>query len=128
VDRNLVLGKGVDTLHDIDFTSIRPVVTVHPPGGPCSTSSRGVNSIHDNHTTSVSLLSVDSHSFSATGNVFGLVDSHDGVTLAVDRDQSLVPSITGTLVRDGTMGRVVVCPKVEMVKEIVSLPRLFKRP
>jgi hypothetical protein len=67
------------------------------------------------------LLSVDSHSFSATGNVFGLVDSHDGVTLAVDRNQALVPGIAGTLVRDGTVCRVVPCPEVEMVKEVVSL-------
>jgi hypothetical protein len=67
------------------------------------------------------LLSVDSHSFSATGNAFGLVDSHDGVTLAVDRNQALVPGIAGTLVRDGTVCRVVPCPEVEMVKEVVSL-------
>ena len=133
----MVLRKGIDTLHDIDFTSIRPVVSVHPPSGPCSTSGRSVNSIHDNHTTSVSrtisdcqrtprqislpLLSVDSHSFSATGNVFGLVDSHDGVTLAVDRDQALVPGIAGTLVRDSTVCGIVPCPEVEMVKEVVSL-------
>ena len=64
---------------------------------------------------------MNSHSFSATGNVFGLVDSHDGVTLAVDRDQALVPGIAGTLVRDGTVCRVVPCPEVEMVKEVVSL-------
>ena len=136
MDGDLVLGEGIDTLHDIDFTSIRPVVSVHPPSGPCTTSGRGVNSIHDNHTTSVSiyqqcskdsgqvdlpLLSVDSHSFSATGDVLGLVDSHDGVTLAVDRDQALVPSIAGTLVRDGTVGGVVPCPEVEMVEEVVSL-------
>lgn len=57
VDRDLVLGKGIDTLHDIDFTSIRPVVSVHPPSGPCSTSGRSVNSIHDDHTTSVSVSS-----------------------------------------------------------------------
>jgi hypothetical protein len=64
---------------------------------------------------------VDSHSFSATGNVFGLVDSHDGVTLAVDRYQTLVPSVAGTLVRDGTVCRVVPCPEVKVVKEVVSL-------
>jgi hypothetical protein len=67
------------------------------------------------------LLSVDSHSFSTTGNVFGLVDSHDGVTLAVDGDQALIPGIARTLVRDGTVGGVVPCPEVEMVKEVVSL-------
>jgi hypothetical protein len=137
VDRNLVLGKGIDTLHDIDFTSIRPVVSVHPPSGPCTTPGRSVDSVHDNHTTSVSiavsigprcggtvnlpLLSVYSDSFSATGNVLGLINSHDGVSLVVDRDQALVPGIAGGLVRNGTVCRVIPCPKVEIVKEGISL-------
>ena len=54
VDRNLVLAECVDTLHDVDFTSIWPVVTVHPPCGPGTTSGRCVDSVHDDHTTSVS--------------------------------------------------------------------------
>jgi hypothetical protein len=57
VDGDLVLGKGIDTLHDVDLSSIRPVVSVHPPSGPCSTSGRSVDGIHDDHTTSVSIES-----------------------------------------------------------------------
>lgn len=67
------------------------------------------------------LLSVESHSLSATGNVLGLVDSHDGVSLAVDGNQALVPCITSVLVRDGTVGGISPCPKVKVVKEVVSL-------
>jgi hypothetical protein len=54
VDRDLVLGEGIDTLHDIDLSTIWPVVTVHPPSGPSTASGRCVNSVHDDHTTGVS--------------------------------------------------------------------------
>jgi len=53
--------------------------------------------------------------------VLGLVDGHDGVTLVVDRNQTLVPCVACTLVRDGTMCRIVPCPEIEVVEESVSL-------
>ena len=64
---------------------------------------------------------MDSHSFSTTGNVLGLVDGHDGVTLVVDRDQTLVPCVACTLVRDGTVCRIIPCPEIKVVEERVSL-------
>lgn len=64
---------------------------------------------------------MNSDSLSATGNVLGLINSHDGVSLVVDGNQSLVPGIAGGLVGNGTVCRVVPCPEVEVVKEGVSL-------
>jgi len=64
---------------------------------------------------------VDSHSLSTTRDVLSLVNGHDGITLAVDRDQTLVPGIAGRLVRDGTVGRVVPLPEVKVVEKGVSL-------
>ena len=67
------------------------------------------------------LLSVDSHSASSTSDVLGLVDSHDGVALVVDRDETRVPGIASGTVVDCSVGGVVPLPEVEMVKERVSL-------
>jgi hypothetical protein len=64
---------------------------------------------------------VDSHSFSAARDVLGLVNSHDGVTLVVDRYQALVPCSASGLVLDGTVCRVSPCPEIEMVEKVVSL-------
>lgn len=69
----------------------------------------------------IPLLSVDSHRLSAASDVLSRVDTHDGVTLVVDRDQTRVPGIAGGTVVDRSVGRVVPLPKVEMVKERVSL-------
>lgn len=116
--RNLILVESVDSLEDIDFTAVRPVGSVGPPGRPSSTPSGHVHSVKQDHPPRVNEVSVQPHGFTTTRDVLGLVNGHDGVALAVDGDETLVPSSTGIDIVDGSVGRIRITPEVEVVKEV----------
>lgn len=138
MDGDLVLGEFVDTLEDIDLTAIRPIRAVLPPRRPRSTTSGHVPRIKQDQTAlestiissisrrsegySLHFLSVETDGFStpSTG-VFACVDLHHSMTFTVGRYKTLVPRLTGILVIDCSMGRIIVIPKVEIVEESVAL-------
>ena len=69
----------------------------------------------------VHLLAVQTDSFtSTTAGILGRVGVHHRVAALVDADQTLVPRLTGILVVDGTMCRVVPVPEIKVVKEAAS--------
>jgi len=123
VNGDLVLGEFVDTLQDIDFTTIRPVGAVLPPRRPRSTSSRHVPCVKQDKTTLEHFLSVQTNRFSSpAAGVLGRIRFHHRVAFTVGRYKTLIPRLTGVLVIDSPVGRVIVIPEVEIVKEGVSLP------
>ena len=48
------------------------------------------------------------------------VNLHNGVAIIVNRNETVVPGVRGALEVDSTVGRVIVAPEVEVVKERIS--------
>lgn len=65
--------------------------TVGPPSGPDSTTPGHVVRVHEDETSVENVGRVQSNGLSTAGDSLGLVDGHDGVAGAVDRDEALVP-------------------------------------
>lgn len=120
MQRNLVLAEGIDSLEDVNLSSVRPVGTVRPPGWPGTASVGHMQGVHQDETTGVDEVAVNSHGLSTAGNVFGRVDLHDGVALRVDRDQTLVPRRTGVDILDGSVSGIIPRPEGPVVKERVA--------
>ena len=57
---------------------------------------------------------------SSTGCILSGVDLHNGVTIRVDRNQTVVPGVRGGLEIDSTVGGVIVAPEIEVVEERIS--------
>lgn len=140
VERDLVLGERVDTFENVDFTAIRPVGAVLPPGRPCSTAIWHVVGVHDDHSASepgtmstivhfgcrfdLHQVSLYSDGLSGIVDTLGRVVLHHGVAVAVDTDQALVPSGSSVDVVDGSVRGVVPVEELPVVKERVSRLKL----
>jgi len=87
VDRGLVVGIIVDSLHNVDFAGHRPGGTVCPECGPRSAASWHMHGIQDHQTTRKLTSCLYSYTLPATLNIVGCVDSHNEMAFRSEIDQ-----------------------------------------
>lgn len=88
------MSESVDSLENVDLSSLRPVGTVGPERRPRPAARRHVNGVEDDETSVEDVLGVKSNGLStsnAVSDLGGLVDGDDGVSLRVDSDETLGP-------------------------------------
>jgi len=122
VEGDLVLGVEVDALEDVNLSSVRPVWTIGPDGGPQSTCIIGdVIHVDDEKTSGEGLFGFDSDRLSSIVLLVGAVHTDEGSAVAVDSGQTSGSGISSVQVVHCSMGRVGPSEEVEAIKEVGSV-------
>lgn len=125
---SLVLLLVVYTFQDIDFTAVRPIGAVGPPGGPDTTPNRHVLGIHEKKSVDIKrFLAVDSNRVTVP-HVILCAKSHVSRFIIVKLQEACIES--GLIIEeiDISVRRVGEVPECPTVKEGMTLMGLAERP
>lgn len=126
--RSLVLLLVVYTLQNINFTTVRPIGAVGPPGRPDSTPNRHVLGIHEKESVDIEyLLVVDSDRVTVPYVVL-CAESHVSRLVIVELQEAAIES--GLIIEeiDISVRRIGEVPECPTVKERSTLMGLAERP
>lgn len=125
---SLVLLLVVYTFQNIDFTTVRPIWAVGPPGGPDTTPNRHVLGIHEKEGVDIKcLLIVDSNRVTVPHVILG-AESHVSRLVVVELQEAGIKS--GLIIEeiDISVRRVGEVPECPTVKERMTLMGLAELP